>query len=151
MVHGKCPPYWGQTTEQSSCKLVVELPSATWVMHAFCWWQSGRIQGATTSSHIPPPLLQDQRPCIQLMCAERHAPCQWNLAIDQDKPAVLVGQWQGHEQTDLQYQARGCGHSEATRATDKAWAWGPHPLWFGAVRTACDIQVDGRGGGAGRP
>ena len=34
------------------------------------------VQGATTSSHIPPPLLQDTWPCIQLLRAERHAPCQ---------------------------------------------------------------------------
>ena len=42
------------------------------------------VQGATTSSHIPPPLLQDTWPCIQLLCEERHAPCKWNLATDQD-------------------------------------------------------------------
>ena len=29
-----------------------------------------------TSSHIPPPLLQDPWPCVQLLRAERHAPCQ---------------------------------------------------------------------------
>ena len=34
------------------------------------------VQGATTSSHIPPPLLQDTWPCVQLLRAERHAPCQ---------------------------------------------------------------------------
>ena len=34
------------------------------------------VQGATISSHIPPPLLQDPWPCIQLLGAERHAPCQ---------------------------------------------------------------------------
>ena len=34
------------------------------------------VQGATTSSHIPQPLLQDTWPCIQLMRAEGHAPCQ---------------------------------------------------------------------------
>ena len=33
------------------------------------------VQGATTSSHIPPPLLQDPWPCVQLLRAERHAPC----------------------------------------------------------------------------
>ena len=49
--------------------------------------------GATTSSHIPPSLLQDTWPCIQLLRAERHAPCQWNLATDQDEPAALAAQW----------------------------------------------------------
>ena len=34
------------------------------------------VQGATASSHIPPPLLQDPWPCVQLLRAERHAPCQ---------------------------------------------------------------------------
>ena len=34
------------------------------------------LQGATTSSHIPPPALQDTWPCIQLLRTERHAPCQ---------------------------------------------------------------------------
>ena len=28
------------------------------------------------SSHIPPPFLQGTWPCIQLLCAERHTPCQ---------------------------------------------------------------------------
>ena len=28
------------------------------------------------SSHIPPPLLQDPWPCVQLLRSERHAPCQ---------------------------------------------------------------------------
>ena len=34
------------------------------------------LTSATTSSHIPPPLLQDMWPCIQLLRAEPHAPCQ---------------------------------------------------------------------------
>ena len=34
------------------------------------------VQGATPSSHIPPPLLQDLWPCVQLLRAESHAPCQ---------------------------------------------------------------------------
>ena len=66
-----------------------------------------KFREATTISHIPRPLLQDPWPCIQLLLAERHAPCQWNLATDIDEPAA---QWQGHDQTDLQYQARRCGH-----------------------------------------
>ena len=90
------------------------------------------------------------------------SPCQWNLATHQDEPAA---QLQGHDQTDLQYQARGCGHGKVKQATGKAWAWGPRPnfererrlRWFGhmehssgSVRTACDIQIDGRLG-VGRP
>ena len=37
---------------------------------------TSEIQGATASSHIPPPLLQDPRPCLQLLRAECHALCQ---------------------------------------------------------------------------
>ena len=31
--------------------------------------------------------------CVQLLRAERHAPCQWNLATYQDEPAALATQW----------------------------------------------------------
>ena len=53
--------------------------------HAFCWWRlwnNGHYscensleedQRATTSSQIRAPLLQDQRPCVQLLRADRHA------------------------------------------------------------------------------
>ena len=37
------------------------------------------VQGATTSSHIPPPLSQDLWPCIQLLRAERHSSETWSL------------------------------------------------------------------------
>ena len=55
--------------------------------HYSCENSLEEVQGATTKSHIPPPLLQDQWPCIQLLHAERHAPCQCNLATDHDRPA----------------------------------------------------------------
>ena len=45
------------------------------------------------SFYIPPPLLQDPWPCVQLLRAERHAPCQWNLATYQDEPAAPATQW----------------------------------------------------------
>ena len=35
-----------------------------------------KAQGATASSHIPPPLLQDPWSCLQLLCAECHTLCQ---------------------------------------------------------------------------
>ena len=44
--------------------------------HYSCENRLEEVQGATTSSHIPPPLLQDQWPCVQLLRAERHVPCQ---------------------------------------------------------------------------
>ena len=42
------------------------------------------------------------------------------LPIDQVEPSALAVQQQGHDQTDLQYQVRGCDHSKVKRATDKA-------------------------------
>ena len=56
--------------------------------HYLCENSLKEVQGATTSSHILPSLLQEPWPCIQLLCAERHVPCQKNLATDQDEPAV---------------------------------------------------------------
>ena len=44
--------------------------------HYSCENRREEVQGATTSSHIPPPLLQDPWPCIQLLRTERHASCQ---------------------------------------------------------------------------
>ena len=35
-----------------------------------------KFRELTTSSHIPPPLLKDTWPCIQLLRVERHAPYQ---------------------------------------------------------------------------
>ena len=61
--------------------------------HCSCENRLEEVQGAITSSHIPPPLLQDPWPCVQLLRAERHAPCQWNLATYQDEPAALAMQW----------------------------------------------------------
>ena len=34
------------------------------------------VQGAATSSLLWPPLFQDIRPCVELLCAEPNAPCQ---------------------------------------------------------------------------
>ena len=62
--------------------------------HAFCWWRlwnNGHylcensleeVQGATTSSHIPPPLLQDPWPAVYSSCmrsAMLHASETWPL------------------------------------------------------------------------
>ena len=94
-VHGA----WGMPAlllADHRLKSRVDLISWRWMLllpdwHAFCWWRqwnNGRysceisleeVQGATTSSHIPQPLLQDSWPCIQHLCAERYAPCQFRL------------------------------------------------------------------------
>ena len=47
--------------------------------HYSCENSLEEVQGVTTSSHIPPPLLQDTWPCIQLLRAERHASETWPL------------------------------------------------------------------------
>ena len=44
--------------------------------HYSCENRLEEVQGASTSSHIPPPLLQDLWPWIQLLRAEHHGPCQ---------------------------------------------------------------------------
>ena len=63
------------------------------------------VKGAATSSLFPPLLFQGMRPRVQLLCAERNAPCQWDLGIDRAKPPTSAGKWQGNDQTDLQCQA----------------------------------------------
>ena len=55
-------------------------------------------------------------------CAERNAPCQWDLAIDKTKPP-----WQGNDQTDLQRQAARRCHIQVQWATCAAWHWGSGP------------------------
>ena len=113
------------------------------------WKQPGRCSGSYYQFSNPATSLK--RPCIQLLCAECHAPCQWNLATEQDEPA------------DLQYQVRGCGHGKVKRAMAKLELEDLNLIlrqrrlrWFGHVErssgagsTACDIQIDGRQG-AGR-
>ena len=48
---------------------------------------------------------------IQLLCAERNAPCQRDLAIAKAKPPASAAKRQGNDQTDLQCQAaRHCHH-----------------------------------------
>ena len=69
------------------------------------------VQGAATSPIFTRPLFQDTWPCVQLLCAEHYAPCQWNLAINKAKPPASAAEWQGNDQTDLQCQAaRHCHH-----------------------------------------
>ena len=44
------------------------------------------VQGSATSPLFTPPLFQNTWPCVQLLCAERNAPCQRDLAIDKAEP-----------------------------------------------------------------
>ena len=46
------------------------------------WNCPEEVQGAATSSLLPPTLFQNTWPHVQLLCTEDNAPCQWDLAID---------------------------------------------------------------------
>ena len=63
------------------------------------------VQGAATSSLFPPPFFHNKRLRVQLLCVERNAPCQWDLAINKAKPPTSAEEWQSNDQTDLQCQA----------------------------------------------
>ena len=53
------------------------------------WKKFRELLPVLTSRH----LLQDTWPCVQLLREDHHAPCQWNLATDQDEPSALAAQW----------------------------------------------------------
>ena len=74
-----------------------------------------------------PPLFQNTWPCVQLLCAERNAPCQQDLAIDKAEPPASAAKWQGNDQTDLQCQAARHCHHQVQWATCAAWHWGSGP------------------------
>ena len=107
------------------------------------------VQGAATSSLFTPPLFQDTWPCVQLLCAERNAPCQLDLAIDKTKPPTSAVEWQGNDRTDLQCQAARCCHNQILK--ERRLCWNGHvECSNGAVKTAFHIQVEGKRG-PGRP
>ena len=88
------------------------------------------VEGAATSSLLLPPLFQDMWlhvQQLQLLCVERNAPCQWDLAIDKAKPPTSAMKWQGNDQTDLQCQATRHCHHQIQWATCTAWHWGSEP------------------------
>ena len=166
-VPGNCTPFEWQTTEGS--------PSWTWQpgggsflllprRHALSsWWlwtfnhnlcenRLEEVQGAATSSFFPPPVLQGTCLHVQLLCAERNAPCQWDLASDKPKPPMSAAKWQGNDQTALQCQA--------ARSNELLAQLGIEDLdlilkerrlcWYGhverpnsAIKTAFDLQADG--------
>ena len=51
------------------------------------------VQGSATSSLFTPPLFQNTWLCVQLLCEERNAPCQRDLAIDKAKPPASAAKW----------------------------------------------------------
>ena len=95
--------------------------------HNMCENCLEEVQGAATSSLILPPLFQDTWPCVQLLCAERNAPCQWDLATDKAKPPMSAAKWLGNDQTDLECQAARHCHHQIQWATCMAWHWGSGP------------------------
>ena len=117
------------------------------------------VQGAGASSLFPPPLFQDTWPCVQLLCAEHNAPCQWDL---ETKPNL-----QHLQQNNRAMIRQICNvktHGTVTiRSIELLAQLGIEDLdlslkeegstgmntWNGsksAVKTACDIQVDGKHG-----
>ena len=85
------------------------------------------VQGSATSPLFTPPLFQNTWPCVQLLCAERNAPCQRDLAIDKAEPPASAAKWQGNDQTDLQCQAARHCHHQVQWTTCAAWHWGSGP------------------------
>ena len=131
------------------------LPLSHWApwtsSHYLCENDLEEVQGATTSSHIPQPLTRTMAMCTALAC---RAPCSISVKLGhwKDRPAA---QWQGHDQTDLQYQAVRCGHSKGKLAElddldlilrERRHRWFEYVEYSAAVRTACDIKGGGRQG-----
>ena len=142
MVPGNCMPLGWQPTEGSQSWTwptgggsFLLLPkrhalSSQWLWtfnHNMCENRLEEVQGAATSSLFQTPLFQDMWWCVQLLCAERNAPYQGDLAIDKAKPPTSAAKWQGNDQTDLQCQATRYCHHQIQWATCAAWHWGSGP------------------------
>ena len=95
--------------------------------HNTCENRLEEVQGSATSSLFTPPLFQNTWPCVQLLCAERYAPCHRDLDIDKAKPPSFAAKWQGNDQTDLQRQAARNCHHQIHWATCATWHWGSGP------------------------
>ena len=136
---GNCTPLDGRSQRE-----VQVGPDKLEVVASFCYL--GDMLSATggcelsTTTHVKnawrkfkyslftPLLFQDTWPCVQLLCAEHNAPCQWDLAIDKAKPPKSATKSQGNDQTNLQCQAARHCHHQIQCATWSAWHWesGPH-------------------------
>ena len=97
------------------------------------------VQGSATSPLFTPLLFQNTWPCVQLLCAERNAPCHRDLAIDKAEPAESAAKWQGNDQTDLQCQAARHCHHQVQWATCAAWHWGSGPYSEGEKTQIVDM------------
>ena len=141
-VPGNCTPLGWQTTEGSPGRTwqawggsFLLLPrrhalSSRWLWtfnHNTCENRLEEVQGSATSPLFTPPLFQNTWPCVQLLCAERNAPCQRDLAIDKAEPPASAAKWQGNDQIDLQCQAARHCHHQVQWSTCAAWHWGSWP------------------------
>ena len=175
-VPGNCTPLGWQTTEGSQGRTwqawggsFLLLPrrhalSSRWLWtfnHNTCENCLEEVQGSATSPLFTPPLFQNMWPCVQLLCAECNAQCQPltkpNLQRLQQNDRAMIRQIctvrpqdiittrsnellvrLGIEDLDLilkERRLRWYGHVECSS---------------GAIKTAFDIQVDGKRG-PGRP
>ena len=157
-VPGNCTPFGWQTTKESpgwtwqaGGGSFLLLPrrhalSSRWLWtfnHNTCENHLEEVQGSATSSLFTPPLFQDKWPCVQLLCAERNATRQWDLAIDKAKPPASAAKWQGNDQIDLQCQAARHCHHQVQWATCSAghWGSGPHSdRWSGGAKVLCILH-----------
>ena len=122
------------------------------------------VQGFATSSLFTPPLFQNMWLCVQVLCVERNAPCQRDLAINKAKPLRL----QRNDRAMIRQICNVRPQDIVTIRSNEPLArlgiedldlilkerrlrWYGHvELSNGAVKTAFDIQVDGKRG-PGRP
>ena len=142
-VQGNSTPLIWQTTERSPSRAwqtgggsFLLLPrrhalSSRWLWafnHNTCENCLEKVQGAETSSLFWPPFFQDTWPCVQHVCAERNAPCQWNLASNKALPPASARKWQSNDQTILHcWTTRHCHHQvHWATCTARNWRPGPH-------------------------
>ena len=112
MVPGNCMPLGWQATEGSPGRtwqawggsflllLRRHALSSRWLWtlnHNTCENRLEEFQRSATCSLFTPPLFQNTWPCVQLLCAERNAPCQQDLAIDKAEPPVSAAKWHGND------------------------------------------------------
>ena len=137
MVPGNCTPLGWQTTEGSpgrtwqawggSFLLLLRRHALSsrwlWAFNHNTWKKFKDLLPVLSSRHLS----YKTWPCVQLLCAERNAPCQRDLAIDKAKPPASAAKRQGNDQTDVLCQtARHC-HHQVQWATCAAWHWGSGP------------------------
>ena len=153
MVQGNCPPYWRLTA--------VRLDKLE-VVASFCYLgdmlsAGGGCDIVVTTTHVKTAwkkfreLLPVLTSCHLSYKASGHvySSCVWSACSMPVKLGHWWAKWQGHDLTDLQYQARGCGNSKLEFVDldlilrERRLGWFGHvERSNGAVRTACDIQVE---------